>query len=323
MKIRGFRYGPSGCVAALLLAACGGSQPPIGAPGAMPQTSALATHADRSGSWMLPTRSGQDVIYVATETGWIYVTTYPNGKEVGSINLYPYFTARGACADASGNVWIAGVALVEFAHGGTKPIMTRQDGPGPFQGCSVDPTNGDFAATSHVEPKVAVWHEARKPPKVYSEASASLAYCGYDDRGNLFIDGVTGGTFLLLELPKGGHKLRQLTFSQRVSSPGQVQWDGRYIAIQEAAPPADIYEVKVSGTTASVVNTVRFSDEKAAQQSWIQGGTVLVPHSTTNPYYGSAVGLFKYPAGGRAMKTLTGRPYKYIVAVTVSVAPSR
>ena len=41
------------CFAAVaLLAGCGGSQPPIGAPGAMPQASALATNAGRGTSWM-------------------------------------------------------------------------------------------------------------------------------------------------------------------------------------------------------------------------------------------------------------------------------
>jgi hypothetical protein len=44
-----------GCVAAAVpLAGCGGSQPPIGAPGAMAQTSAIATHAERGKSWMVP-----------------------------------------------------------------------------------------------------------------------------------------------------------------------------------------------------------------------------------------------------------------------------
>jgi hypothetical protein len=32
------RYALSSCVAAAMLAGCGGSQPPIGAPGAMPQS---------------------------------------------------------------------------------------------------------------------------------------------------------------------------------------------------------------------------------------------------------------------------------------------
>ena len=34
-----------------LLAACGGSQPPIGAPDAMRQSRAVATHAEHGGSW--------------------------------------------------------------------------------------------------------------------------------------------------------------------------------------------------------------------------------------------------------------------------------
>ena len=37
-----------------MLAGCGGSQPPIGAPGVMPQSRAIAMHAAGGGSWMLP-----------------------------------------------------------------------------------------------------------------------------------------------------------------------------------------------------------------------------------------------------------------------------
>jgi hypothetical protein len=50
------RYALNSCVAAAMLAGCGGSQPPIGAQGAMPQgqTFAIAAHSERGGSWMLP-----------------------------------------------------------------------------------------------------------------------------------------------------------------------------------------------------------------------------------------------------------------------------
>jgi hypothetical protein len=41
------RYALSSCAAAALLAGCGGSQPPIGAPGTMPQK---AGAGDRGGS---------------------------------------------------------------------------------------------------------------------------------------------------------------------------------------------------------------------------------------------------------------------------------
>jgi hypothetical protein len=48
------RYALSSWVAAAMLAGCGGSRPPIGAPGTMPQSRAIATQAKHGGSWMLP-----------------------------------------------------------------------------------------------------------------------------------------------------------------------------------------------------------------------------------------------------------------------------
>ncbi len=47
MKLSDFkRHTVSICAAVAMLAGCGGSQPTIGAPGTMPQTNAIATHAD-------------------------------------------------------------------------------------------------------------------------------------------------------------------------------------------------------------------------------------------------------------------------------------
>jgi hypothetical protein len=51
MKVSDFsRYALSGCVAAAMLTGCGGSQPPIGATGAMAQNHAAASHSYRGGS---------------------------------------------------------------------------------------------------------------------------------------------------------------------------------------------------------------------------------------------------------------------------------
>ena len=44
------RYALSSCVAAAMLAGCGGSQPPIGAPVAMPQSRAIAQRTARGAS---------------------------------------------------------------------------------------------------------------------------------------------------------------------------------------------------------------------------------------------------------------------------------
>jgi hypothetical protein len=61
------RYALSSCAAAAILAGCGGSQPPIATPGAMPLSRAIATHADRAGSWMLPEAKSKDLLDTAAD----------------------------------------------------------------------------------------------------------------------------------------------------------------------------------------------------------------------------------------------------------------
>jgi hypothetical protein len=134
MKSLGFgRYALSGCVATVLLTACGGSQPPIGAAGAMPQSRAIATYADRGGSWMLPKAKHTDLLYAADAHGGVFVFTYPNGKKVETL-AYLY-TLGGICSDTKGNVFVPALVgssastIYEFAHGGTSPIATLSDPP--------------------------------------------------------------------------------------------------------------------------------------------------------------------------------------------------
>jgi hypothetical protein len=73
------RYALMVYVSAAMLAGCGGSQPAIGAPGAMPQTSAIAAHADRGTSWMLPEAASQDLLYVSSHN-YVSIYTYPGGQ---------------------------------------------------------------------------------------------------------------------------------------------------------------------------------------------------------------------------------------------------
>jgi hypothetical protein len=82
----------SGGVAVALLAGCGGSQPPVGAPGAMPQTSPIATHADRGKSWMLPeAKSG------------LYISEYNNRSDAVVLG-YPANNRRNGPATCSESI---------------------------------------------------------------------------------------------------------------------------------------------------------------------------------------------------------------------------
>lgn len=118
---------------AFVLAGCGGSQAPIGAPGAVPQSAALHSRSaqgeDRSGSWMAPDAASQDLLYV-TDLQEVRVFSYPRGRYEGT--LVPFEEAIGTCVDQNGNVYIADIGynrLFEYAHGGTKrlrAILHRQ-----------------------------------------------------------------------------------------------------------------------------------------------------------------------------------------------------
>jgi hypothetical protein len=63
-----------------MLAGCGGSQTPI----AMPQTNAIATHAQRGTSWMLPEAKSEDLLYASdVHNNVVDVYSFPRGKYVG------------------------------------------------------------------------------------------------------------------------------------------------------------------------------------------------------------------------------------------------
>ncbi len=95
------RYALAIGAASALLAGCGGSQPPIGAPGAMPQSRATTTQARHGKSWMLPEAKRENLIYTVSNPR--AVLSYDTGKLVGTIvSSYDY---EGVCADESGNVF--------------------------------------------------------------------------------------------------------------------------------------------------------------------------------------------------------------------------
>jgi len=125
-----------------MLAGCGGSQAPIGAPGAMPQSRTIATHADRGKSWMAPEAKVEDLLYASDGQSSAFVFSYPAGKLVGE--LTDFSTPIYECSDSSGDIFITNYdgtqGVDEYAHGGTAPIAMF---PVPeASGCSVDQQRG-------------------------------------------------------------------------------------------------------------------------------------------------------------------------------------
>ena len=118
----------SSCVAVTLLAGCGGSQPPIGVPGAMPQTSALATHAERGKSWMLPKAKSKELLYLSVAGGsYVYAYLYPEGNLEGTLDTPGW----GLCSDAKGDVFVTDYPISNIfdTHTAARKCCTRSRRP--------------------------------------------------------------------------------------------------------------------------------------------------------------------------------------------------
>lgn len=305
------RYALGSCVAVALLAACGGSQPPIGVPGAMSQNQKTAIDAGRNTSWMLPEASKDDLLYVTGGTpssteGTVIVLSYPEGKVVGMLTGLD--SPIGECVDKLGNVYVANNgsnAIVEYAHGGTSPIRTLSD-PGHPWGCAIDATTGNLAVTNS-SGSVAVYSGAQGSPTLYFDSSISLfLFCAYDNHGNLFVDGEQ--TDLIAELPKGKSTFTDITFNGEIAGASSMQWnDGGLVIVNDTgnrtATPVD--RVHISGSTGTVVGTTylsRHADAVAAYvQYWIEGTKIVGPARTGGDGH-DYLGFWRYPAGGASVR---------------------
>jgi hypothetical protein len=312
------RYALSSCVAAAMLAACGGSQPPIGAPGAMPQTFALAAHADRGTSWMLPDAKSFDLLYVSDDDE-LLVFSYPKGTLVGEISV-PSGDFAGLCSDNTGDVFVTSVGsrsqsyILEYAHGGTEPIATLSD-PGWPNGCAVDPTTGNVAVTNvsaddppYYHGDVVVFPDGQGPPAEYSDSDVGyFDFCSYDATGDLFAD----GDGYLTELPVGRQSLSNITLDQSIG-PSSIQWVSAYQAFVVAdfsggpRAPNYIYQVQISGSmgTVSSPTILKTKRDRSSRdvQFWTGDGRIIGPGVVRgNP---ALLDFWHYPKGGWPRKTI-------------------
>jgi hypothetical protein len=168
---------------------------------------------------------------------------------------------------------------------------------------------GDLAAADS-DGTIAIYEDARGKPKVYMHSPLKQAFwCSYDNDGNLFVDGVRGKSskFMLLELPKNGDGLKQLTVDQSMGYPGGVQWDGKYLDIGSytSSPTGTtvVYRFKIAaGHGREVGTTTLGSGASDVRQFWIQRTTLIAP---SEQLLQSDVFFYDYPAGGKATKKIT------------------
>jgi hypothetical protein len=326
-------------VAGALLAACGGSQQPIGGPGAMPQTRAIATRAAHAGSLMLPEARSKDLLYVSDAgTNEVYVFSYPRGRYIGML-VGLIREPHGVCSDKAGNVFVTEFGIdnnyvQEYAHGGNSAIATLS-APGEPEECSSDPTTGNLAVAiysySSAPSGVAIYANAQGNPTMYTDSSLQqVTACSYDDHGDLFAAGANSSQgFELAELPAGTETFENIALKSKIDGKffEPIQWDNQYLAIgSHAGAYSKEYSIKhvaISGATGTVVRRTRL----LLKQGYFSGDTafsiwrhmIVLTYSPEYPKGG--VGFWTYPRGSIPLRVTRDFGSQYLDGVTVSTAP--
>jgi hypothetical protein len=149
---------------------------------------------------------------------------------------------------------------------------------------------------------IVVFKNAKGSGTAISTPLAQEFFDGYDNRGNLFFDGISRHeTSQLDEMPKGSTKINTITTSNKIRLPGSVQWDGTYLTVTDM-DASSMYRYTVSGTKATLKDTVLLSGSGECTQTWIATGVVFCADAGNN-----AGEIFKYPAGGSAIATFRGQ----------------
>ncbi|MGA8325402.1 MAG: hypothetical protein WB757_04900 [Candidatus Cybelea sp.] len=200
-------YAVSVGAAVALLAGCGGSQPPIGAPAVMPQNRATVTKADRSGSWILPGARNKDprttykisgpLLYATNQfnsTNWDGVTIYqadakdpaPLAKISDGLEL-PF----GECIDGEGTLYVTNAPasdgwVSEYPLGKTTPSGMITDGIGSPGWCAIDAKGNMWVGNAGAN-VTEYLKGSKKPHVVITKGLASPAGIAIDRSGNLYV----------------------------------------------------------------------------------------------------------------------------------------
>jgi WD40 repeat protein len=281
------------------LSGCSGYKPPTDTPTGLAQAAAKTRPA---------------LLYVSDgDKGDVFVYSYSSLKLVRTLSGLQ--SPTGLSVDPqNGNVWVtvAGPSVsqvVEFAHGGSKPMRTFQDGGDEgVEGCAVSPTSYDLAISNASfggdDPgDVVIYNLQTGRSKTYRDKGMFyFALLGYDADGNLFADATPSSynsTFRLDELPNGGNKLVNIRWhGPTIRDAENVQYDGTSVTVGDLEK-ALIYQTaggKVLGTT--TLTRACYVD-----QYFIDDDNVIVP---SNCNKAGTISVYDYPEGGVPTKTIGG-----------------
>ncbi len=286
---------------------------------------------------MLPQTKGSSSILIYAEddhAGGVNVYDYSSGTQVGSLGVI----ATGGCVNAKGDVYLSDSgsgSLVEYAHGGTKPLRTYHPG-GVLVGCSIDAA-GDIAVTGGSPGRVVVYPKGNaKKGATYSDGYCDLTpeTMGYDDKGNVVGEGMYDDISVCGVLVGTKQETTLATKGFTIGFPNGTTWDGKYLVLgdQEAGSTKDdtgMYEATLSDNSVTSRHEVILTDtcyrgyndvldpfvvgKKNTPVNTQQGRVVVGANAYCfDASGGGGIEYWHYPAGGNPYQM-----YKTIDPITV------
>jgi hypothetical protein len=263
------------------------------------------------------------LLYVSdANNGLVRMYDYPQLTLAGTLQIG---NPEGLCVDnRSRTIWVVSTVysqIVEFTHGGTRPIKILKDGVEYPDACAVDTVTGDLAVANvnnqGSDPgSVSIYRKSEGKAHLYSDSKIYfMSFLAYDGKGNLFVDGSGPNypTFRLAELPRGASTFKELRLTgPQTKNPGGLVYDAGVIAIGDRKRSV-IFQTshgRVTGRT-PLGNACYIS------QFVIDGRRAIVANtcgSINNPT--GNILIYDYPRGGSPVKQLTGFAVAFGVAIS-------
>jgi hypothetical protein len=227
MRISGLsRYAFCNCAAAAMLAGCGGSQSPIGAPGAMPLQSALgAAQYDRTSPLLYVTNYTADYNDVK-----IY---HANAKDPSPVAIVmdDIDTPASDCLDAQGTLYVDNEPgngsgwISEYPAGKTKAAKVITKGIDVPGFCAID-GKGNLWVTNISGVNVTEYEQgSTKPHTVITKGMVYPVGIAVDHQGNTYVSNRLSQDSGNVEVYPPGGKLPTRTITNGVSSPVGITVD--------------------------------------------------------------------------------------------------
>jgi hypothetical protein len=200
----------------------------------------------------------------------------------------------------------------EYAFGGTSPIASVSESAGEAAGCSLS-KSGDLAVSILGSGDVVIFTDHTGAGTTVADGLDSTYFIAYDPKGDLFVDGITEqDTYGMSEMAAGSSSFNEVSLPNTPEFPGGLQWDGKYMTFNDQEAH-EIYQYTVSGDVATLEGTVDLNGTSDCVQTWIAKKLVYCPDAGNEN-----ATVFKYPAGGSAIATLSGSFDLPIGAVSIA-----